>query len=304
MIKNKKNILAGLLAAVFTVTGIPSFNGNSDVYAGTYEITNDKIAFGDNVYLETTEGFKEISIGDGVEATVTAVDGSGNTLTSSDWTFIGDQALINSGLTPRFYSAYNNIDEAVTDPDSCAFDYYAPADSFGKYVYYAVGIQLANNPDAYAIKFIRSDYTVTSWGDTEYQTFSLNDDKKTVRVFSIFDTTRSYKCTFPKTITVNEKKYKVNEIGDFALEAKEKSGLKAVTIHSGITKIGKNAFENATNLKTITIEGKVKKIGKNAFKNVNKKVVFKIKASGKDYDKIVKMIKKAGAPKTATFKKA
>ena len=162
MIKNKKNILAGLLAAVFTVTGIPSFNGNSDVYAGTYEITNDKIAFDDNVYLETTEGFKEISIGDGVEATVTAVDGSGNTLTSSDWTFIGDQALINSGLTPRFYSAYNNIDEAVTDPDSCAFDYYAPADSFGKYVYYAVGIQLANNPDAYAIKFIRSNYTVTS----------------------------------------------------------------------------------------------------------------------------------------------
>ena len=79
--------------------------------------------------------------------------------------------------------------------------------------------------------------------------------------------------------------------------------LKSVVLHSGITWIGEKAFQGAKNLKTITIQGNLKGVGKNAFKDVNKKVVFKIKASEKNYKKIVKLIKKSGVPKTVTFKR-
>lgn len=36
-----------------------------------------------------------------------------------------------------------------------------------------------------ALKLVRSDYGVTDWGDTDYQTFASNDDNKTVAVFTI-----------------------------------------------------------------------------------------------------------------------
>ena len=65
---------------------------------------------------------------------------------------------------------------------------------------------------------------------------------------------------------------------------------------------GKEAFVNAKDLKTITINGNVTKIGANAFKGINKKAVFKIKTASSNYKKIVSKIKKAGAPKSVTFK--
>ena len=47
----------------------------------------------------------------------------------------------------------------------------------------------------------------------------------------------------------------------------------------------------------------MKSIGKNAFSGINKKAVFKIKATKANYKKIVSKIKKAGAPKTVTYKR-
>ena len=61
--------------------------------------------------------------------------------------------------------------------------------------------------------------------------------------------------------------------------------------------------EGAENLKTITVKGNLKSIGKNAFVGINKKAIFKIKATESNYKKIVNKIKKAGAPKTATYKR-
>ena len=78
--------------------------------------------------------------------------------------------------------------------------------------------------------------------------------------------------------------------------------LKAVTIPATVKSIGKEAFVNAKDLKTITINGNVTKIGANAFKGINKKAVFKIKTASSNYKKIVSKIKKAGAPKSVTFK--
>ena len=69
-----------------------------------------------------------------------------------------------------------------------------------------------------------------------------------------------------------------------------------------VIEIGEKAFYKASKLKTITIQGNVKSIGKNAFAGINKKAVIKIKASNSNYKKIVKLIKKSGAPKTVTYK--
>ena len=90
---------------------------------------------------------------------------------------------------------------------------------------------------------------------------------------------------------------------DYALDNGKGTGLSAVTFPSTINTIGKEAFKGAENLKTITVKGNLKNIGKNAFSGINKKAVFKIKATESNYKKIVNKIKKAGAPKTATYKR-
>lgn len=65
----------------------------------------------------------------------------------------------------------------------------------------------------------------------------------------------------------------------------------------------RNSFYKAGKLKTVTIQGNVKSVGKNAFAGINKKAVIKIKTSNSNYKKIVKLIKKSGAPKTVTYKR-
>lgn len=99
---------------------------------------------------------------------------------------------------------------------------------------------------------------------------------------------------------MNGKSYKVTSIGYWAYMGTK---LKSITIPSTVTTIGEEAFKDAKNLKTININGNIKSVGENAFQGINKKAVFKIKASAANYKKIVKRIKKAGAPKTATFKR-
>lgn len=61
------------------------------------------------------------------------------------------------------------------------------------------------------------------------------------------------------------------------------TGLTAVTLPSTINTIGKEAFKGAKNLKSITIKGNLKSVGNNAFSGINKKAVFKIKATEANY---------------------
>ena len=183
-----------------------------------------------------------------------------------------------------------------------------PAEAFGKYVYKWTGAALldegGNVTSDMAFKLLRSEYPVVTWGDTDYQKFSLNQDKKTVSVWAIYNGNDPFDAAFQKSITVGGKKYKVNAIGDNALENTNGSkGLRSVTLHTGIKSIGESAFNGAENLKTITIQGNITSIGKNAFKGINKKAVFKIKASASKYKKIVKRIKKSGVAGTVKFKR-
>ena len=80
--------------------------------------------------------------------------------------------------------------------------------------------------------------------------------------------------------------------------------LKCVVISGRVRIIEKYAFYGCKNLKTVTIKStKLTKtsIGKKAFKNINKKATFRCpKKQLKNYKK---WIKKAGAPKTAKYKK-
>lgn len=135
---------------------------------------------------------------------------------------------------------------------------------------------------------------------------SLNDDNKTVKVFTIYNCDAKngkFDACIPKNVEIGGKKYTVTEIGDNAIDHTYGStAVCSVTIPSTVKKIGKNAFKGAKNLKTITIQGNVTSVGKNAFKDINKNAVFKIKASASNYKKIISKIKKSGVAKTVTFK--
>ena len=67
----------------------------------------------------------------------------------------------------------------------------------------------------------------------------------------------------PAEITVDEKKYKVTSIGDYAF--RDCSGLKNVTIGNSVTSIGEYAFYNCTDLTNVTIPNSVTSIGYEAF---------------------------------------
>ena len=101
------------------------------------------------------------------------------------------------------------------------------------------------------------------------------------------------------SVKIDGKTYKVIRLGQVCLENKS---LKKIIIPSGITEIGENAFKGGNKLKTIVINGNLKSVEKNAFAEINPKAVFNIKGSKKNYNKMVKLIKKSGVPKTVKFK--
>ena len=178
-----------------------------------------------------------------------------------------------------------------------AFSGTVPEEAFGKTVYNYCGAYLVKDTQNAVFTYAPSKYNVTQWDRTKSYTVDRNDDGKSVTVFTIQNSKKSgKKIMFPSSM-------KITSIGDYALENDKGTGLTEVTLPSTITSIGKEAFKGAKNLKTITIKGNVKSIGKNAFSGVNKKAVFKIKATEANYKKIVSKIKKAGAPKTATYKR-
>lgn len=242
----------------------------------------------------------ELSIGDYVHASGQVKDMvEGRYLSSDEWMFYSDEimkeALEEMGVPHIFYSesSENSLEDAV------AFEKQIPEEAFGKYVYYVLGAYCIENEQT-IVETFRSKYRVTAWDSKQNYTVSLNDDNKSVTVFAIWN---GKSVSIPSTIKVNGKSYKIKAVGDYAIEEVERKSLTSVSLDSGITKIGKEAFKDAGKLKYITIKGNVTSIGKNAFAGINKNAVFKIKASKKNYDKIVKRIKASGAPKTVKFKR-
>lgn len=273
---------------------------------GTIEANAEETATEKRYQLEaelcSQDDANELSIGDSVYASGQVKDMvEGRYLSSDEWGFYSDENmkdfLDENGLPLRCYSELSNKENALED--AVAFDKQIPEEAFGKYVYYFLGAYGAEN-DLLDLNLFRSKYPVTAWDNKGNYTVSLNDDNKSVTVFAIW---KGKSVSIPSTIKVNGKSYKINAVGDYAIEEVERKSLTSVSLDSGITKIGKEAFKGAGKLKAITIKGNVTSIGKNAFAGINKNAVIKIKASKKNYDKIVKKIKAAGAPKTVKFKR-
>lgn len=218
---------------------------------------------------------------------------------STQWDWVDDsKALaVYQSLGVKSLNYYSESEESGAE-DKVWFEGKIPQEAFGKYVYHIqwYGVYDENNEFVIQQTEVRSKYKVNTWyGDTDFFTISLNDDGKTVSVFSIWTS-----ASIPSKAKEGGKTYKITAIGAYANEDKD---LKSISIPSTVTTIGKSAFQNASKLKTITINGKLKKIGKNAFSGINKKATIKIKAKNKkDFDKIVKMIKSAGAPKSVSYK--
>lgn len=126
--------------------------------------------------------------------------------------------------------------------------------------------------------------------------YKVTDVKKKTVTYSKTKTT-SKKAVVPDTITVNGTKLKVTAVGASAFAGNKK--IKTVTLGKNITKIGTKAFYKAKNLSQITVNGNtIKSIGKNAFSGVKKNCKITVRAKDKkQYNKIVKLIKKAGAKK-------
>ena len=126
--------------------------------------------------------------------------------------------------------------------------------------------------------------------------YKITDVKKKTVTYSKTKTT-SKKAVVPDTITVNGTKLKVTAVGASAFAGNKK--IKTVTLGKNITKIGTKAFYKAKNLSQIIVNGNtIKSIGKNAFSGVKKNCKITVLAKDKkQYKKIVKLIKKAGAKK-------
>ena len=78
--------------------------------------------------------------------------------------------------------------------------------------------------------------------------------------------------------------------------------LAKITLGTQLTTIGKSAFNGCKKLKTVTIKSsKLKKVGSSAFKGVSSSVTFK--CPSKKLKAYKKLIKKAGAPSKAKYKK-
>ncbi len=302
----KRRVFAVLLALTLSVTAVPFADYNAETVKAdvVVDIPGENIAF-KNESLADPNGFLELCVGDETSGWTDAVDKNGNVMElGKDWAFVSDDSLESAGFHVQFYSDLSDSKEASGHENHVDFDGVIPVEAFGKYVYRWVAIVRSDNTSDVAFKLLRSIDPVTDFGGTDYQTFALNPDKKTVRVYTIFNSKDAFDAAFQKTITVGKKKYNVTAIGNDALDnTNGATGLQSVTLHSGITTIEKNAFKGAKNLKSITIEGNLKKVGKNAFKGINKKAVFQIKASESNYNKIVKKIKSSGVAKTVTFKR-
>lgn len=290
----KRKWIAGVLSTVLAFTMLST--------GSVTEVKAEETAA--KYYTEGTvtdaNGYYEICVGDTLsfEASV-YLSTDDSEVTTDKWRFVDEEDLLAiDGIDDtdlRYMYAPNSESETWT-----TFDGTIPEAAFGQVIskLYAVVVTDDDGTESKCASYAYSKGTVHSWGGTKNITFALNEDGKTVSVYTIYMNETATK--IPSSIKVNGKSYKVASIGAYANGGTK---LKSITIPSTVTSIGEEAFKGAKNLKTINIKGNIKSVGENAFQGINKKAVFKIKASAANYKKIVKRIKKAGAPKTATFKR-
>lgn len=290
----KRKWIAGVLSTVLAFTMLST--------GSVTEVKAEETAA--KYYTEGTvtdaNGYYEICVGDTLSFEASAyLSTDDSEVTTDKWRFVDEEDLLAiDGIDDtdlRYMYAPNSESETWT-----TFDGTIPEAAFGQVIskLYAVVVTDDDGTESKCASYAYSKGTVHSWGGTKNITFALNEDGKTVSVYTIYMNETATK--IPSSIKVNGKSYKVASIGAYANGGTK---LKSITIPSTVTSIGEEAFKGAKNLKTINIKGNIKSVGKNAFQGINKKAVFKIKASAANYKKIVKRIKKAGAPKTATFKR-
>lgn len=290
----KRKLLTGLLATALAITALPS--GTTTAQAAevdSYTLQANVINANDNY---------EVSVGDNIYVSGLLLDENQQTIDSDKWNFVNQEWFNENDIDTCFYSDYNNIEDA--EKDMVAFDGTIPEEAFGKNVYKYCGAFLSSDDTHAVFAYAPSKYHVTHWDNSKTYTVDRNDDGNSVTVFTIQNSKKiGKKLTFPSSIKINKKSYKITTIGNYAIDNSNGTGITEVTLPSTIQSIGKEAFKGAKNLKSITIKGNVKSVGENAFHGINKKAVFKIKATKKNYNKIVKKIKKAGVSKTVTFKR-
>ncbi len=121
-------------------------------------------------------------------------------------------------------------------------------------------------------------------------------EEKTVTLVSA-DNKKVKTVTIKNSVTYNGITYKITRISSSAYKNNKK--LQKLTIGSNVEVIGKNAFNGCKSLKNITIKANnLKKVESGSFKNINKKAKITIICRNKkQFNKVVKMMKKAGAKK-------
>lgn len=295
-----KKLLAGVLSLVlvWTCVVVPEVNS---VTAQAAETTTTQ-EYSLELQMTDVDGFNELSTGNEVSATGKFKTPDGTVVDSEKWEYYTDAemeaALSGQNIPLSFYSVYDNAEKALSD--MVAFSGPVPVEAFGKFVYKWFGAYLISDPTVCKTTLVRSDHWMTDWADTDYCTFTLNNDKKSVYVYSIWSCDSA---NLLSKVSVGGETYKVTAIGDYALENAGRKAITSVTIPSTITTIGIDAFADAINLKTITIEGNLNTVGKGAFSGINGEAVFKIKASKSNYNKIVKKLRNSGVPKSVKFKR-
>ncbi len=125
----------------------------------------------------------------------------------------------------------------------------------------------------------------TNYTVSEENTVSVvSTDNKKAKTVSIND-----------SVTYNGTTYKITRISSGAYKNNKK--LQKLTVGSNVEVIEKNAFNGCKSLKNVTIKAiNLKKVEAGSFKNINKKARITIICKNKkQFNKVVKMMKKAGA---------
>ena len=142
--------------------------------------------------------------------------------------------------------------------------------------------------------------TVLKSGNFKYKVTKAGTVKTPGTVAVIGATKKSLaKIEIKNVVNLGGVKYKISSIGQNAFKGFTKT--KTLIIGANVTVVGANSFRNCKNLTNITIKSKkISKINANSFKGTKKTAVYKIPKAR--ITKYTKLLKKAGASKTATYK--
>ena len=147
--------------------------------------------------------------------------------------------------------------------------------------------------------------TDSSGNSTGYKVTSSDSSNPTVQYVGTSSDKKKKSVTIPATVTdASGNVYKVTEIAANVFKNDKK--LTTLKVGKNVKKIGASALNGAVNLKKVTLNGNTTtSFGKNALKNAGTKAskltIIVTAKNKKQYSKVVKAMKKAGAKK-ATYK--